>query len=57
LLNIGLKFSVAPGTNTIEAPEKIEALDPALRAELEAFCEMRRANLKELYEMANRVAR
>lgn len=38
-------------------PEKIEALDPALRAELEAFCEMRRAHLKELYEMANRVAR
>ncbi len=37
--------------------EKLAALDPALRAELEAFCEMRRAHLAELYEMANRVVR
>lgn len=37
--------------------EKRAALDPKVRAEMEAFCAMRAQNLRELYDIAYRVAR
>ena len=37
--------------------EKLAALDPKVREEMEAFCRMRADSLKELYDLAYRVAR